>query len=586
MDGISSKQLGPLWRTAVSKISPDQPASLQAGKPASQTGARSGASEYVLIRIIVPLLMFAVIPVLSACATPDRWYDLEKMYEGRPAPEDSVPVEPALLPRPELKEPGPLPEAAGGEVVLSLEQAVLLSLERNRELLARRYEPVITSTFEQIERGVYDPELFAELVYSEETASETSRGTGERFSVEGRDTAAAGGLRQRLPTGTDVEASLGYDRSTSDRTPEQQEVRLGLTVTQALLEGMGPAVNLVDIRQAQLGTRASMYELRGFVEALVAEVETAYWRYVLAREGVDIFERSLEIARQQLREVENRIEVGVLPRNAAAAARAEVARREQALIESYSLRQERRLRLLRLLNAGSDDQFQLVIIPASEPRTAAAPITDLVERLQLADRARPDLNEARLRFEQDRLEVVRTRNGLLPTLDLFIDLGKSGYAESFNDAFSDLDGGNYDLTAGFRFSAYLGSRDVEARHLAARATQEQSAAAVENLRNLVQLDVRLAANETERTSRQIDASAVTRALQEQTLEAEKERFSIGASTSLLVAQAQRDLLASSIEEVKAIVSYRTALVRLYLAEGSLLDRRGVLLPGGNPVALR
>lgn len=536
----------------------------------------------ILRRTVAVMALLTAVAVLSACATPDRWYDLEKMYEGRPASEDSVPVEPALLPRPELKEPGPLPEAAGGEVVLSLEQAVLLSLERNRELLARRYEPVITSTFEQIERGVYDPELFAELVYSEETASETSRGTGERFSVEGRDTAAAGGLRQRLPTGTDVEASLGYDRSTSDRTPEQQEVRLGLTVTQALLEGMGPAVNLVDIRQAQLGTRASMYELRGFVEALVAEVETAYWRYVLAREGVDIFERSLEIARQQLREVENRIEVGVLPRNAAAAARAEVARREQALIESYSLRQERRLRLLRLLNAGSDDQFQLVIIPASEPRTAAAPITDLVERLQLADRARPDLNEARLRFEQDRLEVVRTRNGLLPKLDLFIDLGKSGYAESFNDAFSDLDGGNYDLTAGFRFSAYLGSRDVEARHLAARATQEQSAAAVENLRNLVQLDVRLAANETERTSRQIDASAVTRALQEQTLEAEKERFSIGASTSLLVAQAQRDLLVSQLAEIEAVVDYRIALVNLYRAEGSLLDRRGIVLESSFP----
>jgi outer membrane protein TolC len=140
-----------------------------------------------------------------------------------------------------------------------------------------------------------------------------------------------------------------------------------------------------------------------------------------------------------------------------------------------------------------------------------------------------------------------------------------------------LDGNNYDLAAGIRFSGYLGNRQAEARDLAARASREQADVAVENLRNLVQLDVRLALNETERTRRQIEASAVTRALQEQTLQAEQERFSIGASTSLLVAQAQRDLLLSQLAEVEAVVDYRMALVNLYLAEGSLLERRGIQL---------
>jgi outer membrane protein TolC len=55
---------------------------------------------------------------------------------------------------------------------------------------------------------------------------------------------------------------------------------------------------------------------------------------------------------------------------------------------------------------------------------------------------------------------------------------------------------------------------------------------------------------------------------------------VGASTTLLVAQAQRDLLISSIAEVRSIINYRIALVRLYLAEGSLLERRGVRLPAG------
>lgn len=516
---------------------------------------------------------------ISGCATPDRWYDLNELYQEHPVPDRVSSVDPAQIPAPEWTEPAPLPSIDEGGLSLSIEQSVLLTLRRNRELQVQSFVPVIAGAFEQLERGVYDPELFSELTYFEETASETARSTGERFSVEGEDQNAEIGLRQRFPTGTDVEASFAYIRSTSNRTPEQQESRLGLSITQSLLEGLGPAVNLVDVRQAQLGTQASLYELRGFVEALVAETEIAYWRYVLAGEQIAIFKQSLEVARRQLNEVEQRIEVGVLPRNAAAAARAEVAQRDQALIESRSIWEDRRLRLLRLLNASSEEQFRLEVKPTSPPSTISSPLTDLDERLLLADRMRPDLNEARLRLEQRRLEVVRTRNGLLPRLELFIDLGRTGYAEAFSETLRNLDGDTYDLAAGIRFSAYLGNRQDRARDLAARASREQSESAVDNLRNLVQLDVRLALNQTERNRQQIEAGTVTVALQEQTLEAEQERFSVGASTSLLVAQAQRDLLVSQLSQIEAIVNYRIALVSLYLAEGALLERRGIKLNG-------
>ncbi len=116
---------------------------------------------------------------------------------------------------------------------------------------------------------------------------------------------------------------------------------------------------------------------------------------------------------------------------------------------------------------------------------------------------------------------------------------------------------------------------------AARASQRQAEEALANLKQIVRLDVMLAANELERARQQIFASKTTRILQEETLKAEKERFDVGSSTTLLVAQAQRDLLLSSIVEVKAIVNYRIALIGLYQAEGSLLERRGVSLPIGN-----
>jgi outer membrane protein TolC len=115
--------------------------------------------------------------------------------------------------------------------------------------------------------------------------------------------------------------------------------------------------------------------------------------------------------------------------------------------------------------------------------------------------------------------------------------------------------------------------------LAARVSRRQAAAAIANLEQLIELDVWLAINEFERARQQIAATQATHYLQEETLKAEKERFDVGAGTALLVAQAQRDLLLSAIDEIEAVINCRRALVKLYVAEGSLLERRGVRLAG-------
>jgi outer membrane protein len=62
------------------------------------------------------------------------------------------------------------------------------------------------------------------------------------------------------------------------------------------------------------------------------------------------------------------------------------------------------------------------------------------------------------------LELVKTRNGLLPLMDLFITLGKSGYANAFGDSIDNIDGDSYDALAGVRLQAYpIFNRDAKAR---------------------------------------------------------------------------------------------------------------------------
>lgn len=534
----------------------------------------------LLIGKLKASVLLGLVLVSIGCATPDRW----KVFSPSAGTRDSGAPELINATEARISEVEPLPDVVDplteisetdGSLSLSIEQTAMMALKNNPELQVARISPAIAGTFAAIERGIYDPEVFAGIDYYEEKATETSRATGESFGVQGSDTEMIAGVRQKLPTGTTLEAALTHERNLSDRAPDQQTARAGLSITQALLRGFGPAVNLARVRQAELDAVASIHELRGFTETLLADSEIAYWRYVQANQEITIVEKSLAVVKQQRDEIEQKIEVGTLPRTEAAAARAQVAAHEQALIDARSILSERRLRLLQSITPGSEDFLDLEVHAVSDPYVTAEPLTDLADRIRLAQKSRPELNEARLRIRQNRLETIVTRNGMLPRLDLFMALGRTGYADNFSDAFRRMDENTYDFSAGIQLSHYARNRAAEAENRAARLSVRQAEAALANLSRIIEVDVRLAVNEVERARQQITAGKATRLLQEEKYQAEKERFEVGASTSLLVAQVQRDLLASQIIEVQAVINYRIARVNLYLAEGSLLERRGI-----------
>ncbi|MCS3904271.1 outer membrane protein TolC [Methylohalomonas lacus] len=475
-------------------------------------------------------------------------------------------------------------DATGAPVLeLSVEQAVLKGLQNNRGLLVEQLNPVITGTFEDIERAVFDPVVFAEFGYDREAVQQSDRATQQTFAVEGFGSDAAVGVRQSLPTGTDIELSLSQNRTDSDRTQRQYGTRAGITVTQALLRGAGIDANLASVRQAEVDTLLSVYELHGFTETLVADIESTYWDYVLAQRRIEIFNKALEVAKQQLDETEQRIRVGQLSETEESSARAEVALRQQDLIDARSELEKTRLQLLQLTNPKTATGWQQRIRATADPQITAVPLDSPDERLALAMRMRPELNQARLDIERGRLQVVETRNGLLPQLDVFLTLGKSSFSNSFNRSFDDFDGPSYDGGVGVNFEFPVRNRAAEARYRSARATRDQAELSLKNLAQLVSLDIRTAFVEVQRTRQQISASTATRELQEQVLETEQVRFRVGESTSFDVALAQRDLIESQIGEVEARVAHRKALIELYRLEGSLLERRGIDLPGSDKI---
>lgn len=475
---------------------------------------------------------------------------------------------------------------ASGPLRVTVAEAILLCLEHNRELVVQRLTPEIQQTAEDVERAAFDPLLGAEVTAGREKAERQARSGSQTEAFTADVLQGAIVLEQYFPSGTSVALEAATRMNDSSLYDDRFfETRLGMSVNQALLQGFGSEVNLARLHQARLDTRLTEYQLRGFTEFLVAQVESTYWDYALARRRIEIVEESLRVARQQLEETRELIAVGRLARAELAAVQAEVAAQEQALIEARSARESTRLGFLRLLNPPGEGLWAREIDLIHEPTLPEIELEPVEEHVAVSRRWQPLLNEARLAVRRGDLELVQTRNGLLPLLDLFVTLGKTGYADSFGDSVDRLDGSSYDALAGLRLSYPMVNREAQALHRRAQLTRAQADKALANLTQLVELDVRTAHIEVHRTQQQIAASAVTRAFNEEKLRIETEKLRVGKSTSFLVAQAQRDLLVSRIAEVQALANYLKALVNLYRQDGSLLERRGIAAPGRDTVPL-
>jgi outer membrane protein len=526
------------------------------------------------------LAILFLIPVcLSACIFPTKspWFDYLWPVKTPPLTEEK---EKGQKPAHPPSKPGPAPanKSPDGLLQVTLSEAVLVGLTNNQQFQVERLNPPITSTAEEEEKARFDPVVRAE--------TERSRQRSNRTTVT-QDFQASTGVSQFLPTGTTLDLELGTEW-TRDIPPgadpnSDWKSFTTLGVTQALLQGAGIPVNLANLRQARIDTQISLYELNGLAQTLTAEIETAYWDYFLALGQVDIYSRSLSLAQRLVRETRERISLGQKARSEIYFVQAEASTREQSLIDAKSFQEKTRVRLLRLISPPSVDLWNRPVRLLTKPVIPRDSVEDLADHIQLALRMRPDINQARLSEQRGELEIVKTSNGLLPKLDLFILLGRTAYARSFSKSAYDYTQGEggLDFVTRLQFEFPLLNRKAKAQYNRSVMQLAQEKQAVDNLIQLAQQDVLLAYVEIHRAKDQMGVSSATVKFQREKRQAEIEKFRLGTSNAYQVAQTERDAVASEISALQARMDYLKGLTQFYVADGSLLSRRGIgLVPGG------
>jgi len=117
----------------------------------------------------------------------------------------------------------------------------------------------------------------------------------------------------------------------------------------------------------------------------------------------------------------------------------------------------------------------------------------------------------------------------------------------------------------------LRNRSAQAFHARALLVQRQLETQEQQLRNAALLDVRNSYIALTQDRAQVAAASKGRELQQQTFDAEQKRYQLGASTTYLVIQTQRDLITAQGQELRALANLEEAKANYERALGRTLE---------------
>jgi outer membrane protein TolC len=379
----------------------------------------------------------------------------------------------------------------------------------------------------------------------------------------------------------------------------------GVNLVQPLLRGFGIPLNSRFIRIAKNNSRQSDLVFKQQAISTVAAVIRLYWDLVGLNEDVKVRRQALDRAEKLQSDNQEQVNAGTRAPIEVVRARAEVARSRRDLIVAESLvrQQEVVLKDYLSLKTASDPSLTSVRIIATNPlrvdQNELLPPAETLAETALKDR--PDINQARIQIQSTQLTLQGSKDALRPSLDLIASARNNGLAGDVNPltllgaaphnpdpallggygtALSQLFRRNYpDYGVGLQLIIPLKNRAAEADYARDSLTLRQQEVRLLQLRKQVHVEIQNALIALDQARATLEATGREREFQEQSLAAEEDKLAVGASTTFLVIQYQRDLAQARSAEVGAQAGFVKARAALHRAAGTLLDTYGVAVVG-------
>jgi outer membrane protein len=446
----------------------------------------------------------------------------------------------------------------------------------------------------------YDPIINAGMSIDHATFPQSSTILNGVQSLQQNSGIANFNYSQGFATGTLMSVDFDNDRITSNSlfgilSPEVDS-RFRFTLRQHLLAGFGFGPNLRYIHIARNNREISDVAFRGQVIATVSQIQNIYWDLVNAYEDVKVKERSLELAEKTLSDDREQVKIGAIAPMEVMKAESEESARSQDLLLSQNGLQ---LQELLIKNAITRDLSDPVLASASvvPTDTMSIPEKELVTPLQDlisdAQAHRPELAESRIDLTNREITRKSTANAMKPTVDFIAWYGAYGLGglenlgyngppvppippSGLGDAFSALFKNNSpDYAVGLSVNIPLRNRGAQADQIRSQLEYRQAQLHLQQLQNQIGIEVRNAQFALLQNRSLVEAARKARDLAAQTFDVEQKKKALGASTSNLVLQANRDLAQAESNFVAAMSTYEKSIVELDRATGLTLAHAGI-----------
>jgi outer membrane protein TolC len=377
--------------------------------------------------------------------------------------------------------------------------------------------------------------------------------------------------------------------------PSEWNANLEVEIRQPFLRGYGVGYNRIagpgavpgfynGVMIARLRTDQSLADFEAAVRNHVADVERAYWSLYYAYRRLDAAIAGRDAALQTWRSVYAKFQAGAKGGSAQeeAQARQQYFTFRAAVEQSHSALYEQESVLRYMMGLTSSDGR--VIRPSDEPTTAEVKF-DWYDAHSEALVRSPELRRQKWVIKQRELELIASKNWLLPQLDGVARYRWPGLGDELvgehNSAYRSMVGGDFeewhlglDLRFPFGFRREMaGVRNAQINLIRERKVlQEQELELTHQLaeafRDLAQNYQLAQTFYNQRVAAQTEVKAVEAAYQ------------LGSVTLDLLLDAQRRLADAEDRYYQSLARYSIAIAGVHFRKGSLLEYNGVYLAEG------
>jgi HAE1 family hydrophobic/amphiphilic exporter-1 len=497
------------------------------------------------------------------------------------------------------------------QTTLTLPEAIERVLANNRDLAISRIEREEAGYNVSAAKGAYDPVVGLKAYRTRQVSPVASilqgSADGKLTQTELSATPQISGLSPWL--GGSYSLSFASSRQQNDSLfntfNPQYPTAVTLNLTQPLWRGLRFDENRYRLQVARKNQQLSVQQLRQQAIQVVTQAVQAYWELNYAWHSLEVQTEAVGLAERQYASNRRLAEQGILAPVDVVAAQTQVATFQQLVFVAQQALTQAENNLKSLMLPNRDDLlWSAALIPSTEVKTDMTPPA-LVDAVKQALQSRPELAEAALGLEVNKLDARLSSEQARPRVDAFANLSAVGLAGqplptasnplapffpsgtvfippllvgAYATSLSNLAAGYFPTAqVGLQVSLPLRNRTAEAQEAISAAEGRRLRALQDQVGMVVEADVRNALQGVESARSRLDAATLASHSAEEQYSSEQRQFQAGTSTVFLVLQRQTDFISARSREVRARADLGEAIANLDRATAGTLEAHGIRL---------